>query len=184
MIAPQVFAAEADILVLGDSISASYGLEKPELGWVSLLQQKLKEQGRSVEVFNASIAGITTEEALSRIDAWVAQKKPSILIIELGTNDQLRGISPGKVQANLEAIISKSKASKILILGANALGHYPQFAKVYADLATQPNRLWVPDFLSGIANNPDLMLPGDEVHPNSKAQPILLQTVWEKLSRF
>jgi acyl-CoA thioesterase-1 len=173
------------ILVLGDSISAGYGLEKVDQGWVSLLQQKVRPQG--IDVANASISGETTAGGLARIDGLLSRHRPDIVILELGGNDGLRGLSPKQMESNLAAMVQKSRAAgaKVLLLGMRIPPNYgtrftEMFRKVFADIAEREGAVLVPFLLEGIGGNDDLM-QADRVHPRLEAQPLLLERVWPKL---
>jgi acyl-CoA thioesterase-1 len=175
------------ILVLGDSISAGYGLENPDLGWVGLMGEKLKKRRSGVAVVNASISGETSFGGIARIDSLLSRHKPAILILELGANDGLRGLSPARMQANLGEIIMRAKAAgaRVLLLGMRIPPNYGKryaemFSGVYPALARQQGATLVPFLMEGVGGR-DHLMQGDGLHPNGEAQPILLQRVWEKL---
>lgn len=179
-------AAEATILVLGDSLSAAYGVPT-EQGWTQLLQQKLAEQGAVYQVVNASISGDTTHSGLSRLPAALAQYTPDILILELGGNDGLRGLSLSKMQSNLTDMIELAHAqdTQVLLLGIKIPPNYgpaytQRFEQVFQTVAEQTGVAFDPFFLAGIADNPDLM-QADGIHPNADAQPLMLAHVWDDL---
>lgn len=179
-------ASAKNILVLGDSISAGYGITA-EQGWVSLLQQKLKVDHQSFQVINDSISGDTSAGGLARIARLLTQYKPHIVILELGANDGLRGLSPITMQANLTEIIKKIQqtGSKVLLLGIRIPPNYGKrytemFYGVYATLAKDLNIAWVPFILEEVALKGNLM-QADGLHPNAQAQPIILETIWPKL---
>jgi acyl-CoA thioesterase-1 len=173
------------ILVLGDSISAGYGLEKIDLGWVALLQEKLRPRG--IAIVNASLSGDTSAGGLARIDTLLKQHRPSVVILELGGNDGLRGLSPKQLQSNLSEMIVRSKAAgaEVLLLGMKIPPNYGKryaemFQNVYPDLAERHGVALVPFLLEGVGGQNHLMQT-DGVHPNRDAQAILLGQVWEKL---
>jgi acyl-CoA thioesterase-1 len=173
------------ILVLGDSISAGYGLEKIDLGWVALLQEKLRPRG--IAIVNASLSGDTSAGGLARIDPLLKQHRPSVVILELGGNDGLRGLSPKQLQSNLSEMIVRSKAAgaEVLLLGMKIPPNYGKryaemFQNVYPDLAERHGVALVPFLLEGVGGQNHLMQT-DGVHPNRDAQAILLGQVWEKL---
>ncbi len=175
-----------NILVLGDSISASYGMTA-EQGWVSLLQQKLQAENKSFQVINNSISGDTSAGGLARIAKSLEQYKPHIVILELGANDGLRGFSPVTMQTNLTEIIKKIQqtGAKVLLLGIRIPPNYGKrytemFYGVYATLAKTLNIAWVPFILEDVALKSNLMQT-DGLHPNAQAQPIILETIWPKL---
>ena len=175
------------ILVLGDSLSAGYGLATGQ-GWVALLQQRLKKQGYGHRIVNASISGETTDGGVQRIDRALATHKPKIVIIELGGNDGLRGLPVTRVRANLDLLITKSRSAgaKALLVAIRVPTNYGaqygnSFQQVYRDLAKQ-YRIGLVSFLSDeVALREDLFLE-DGIHPNARAQPILLDSLWPKLS--
>ena len=185
---PAARAAEPPvILVLGDSLSAGYGLA-PGQGWVALLQQRLKKQGYGHRVVNASVSGETTDGGAARIDLALATHKPAIVIVELGGNDGLRGLPVSRVEANLGLLISKSRAAgaEVLLLAVQMPINYgPQYTsayqKIYDDLRAR--------YKVGVAAlmGPELALDlsyfqPDGIHPNARAQPLLLDNVWVQLA--
>lgn len=176
------------ILVLGDSISAGYGLDNPSLAWVNLLADKIKATGKPWEIVNASVSGEVSAGGLSRLDALLAKHKPGILILELGANDGLRGLPPALMQANLDEIIVRAKksGSKIVLLGMRIPPNYGKrfndlFESVFPALAKQHDAAYVPFLLEGVGGNAKLM-QADGLHPNAEAQPVLMNLVWEKLA--
>jgi acyl-CoA thioesterase-1 len=175
------------ILVLGDSISASYGLENPAQGWVSLLADKLKAANKPWQIANASISGETSAGGLARIDDLLSRHKPRLLILELGANDGLRGLNPSVMQNNLSEIMARAKkiGAKLMLLGMRIPPNYGKrfndlFEAVFPAVAKQYNAAYVPFLLEGVGGNADLM-QADGLHPNVQAQPILMKLVWEKL---
>lgn len=174
------------ILVLGDSVSAGYGLANGE-GWVALLQARLKAQGYGYRVVNASVSGETTTGGLARLPRALGRHKPAIVIVELGGNDGLRALPLETSRKNLEAIIKAAKGSgaKVLLLGMKIPPNYgPRysegFEKVFRDLAKRYKLPFEPFFLEKIALAPGMM-QADGLHPTAKAQPIMLDTVWPVL---
>lgn len=173
------------MLVVGDSISAGYGLDKVEEGWVALLQEKLKPRG--IEVVNASISGDTTAGGLTRLDALLDRVRPGWVLIELGGNDGLRGLTPVQMNANLTAMIDKARAAKarVLLLGMQIPPNYGKryaemFQRVYAEVAQKSGVGLVPFLLEGVGGH-DAMMQADGTHPNRAAQPILLEQVMRQL---
>lgn len=171
--------------MLGDSISAGYGLEKLDQGWVGLLGEKLKPRG--IEVVNASISGDTSAGGLDRVGALLERHHPAILIVELGGNDGLRGLPPAQMEANLDAIVGRARAAgaQVLLLGMKIPPNYGKrytelFEKVYADLAAKRGLPLVPFLLDGVGGH-DALMQADGIHPNQQAQPLLLDQVWRKL---
>ncbi len=171
------------ILVVGDSLSASYGFEV-EHGWVSLLQQRLLEKGYSHQVANTSISGETTRGALTQLPNYLASHKPQIVIIELGGNDGLRGISLKEMQSNLEQMVKlcKEQGADVLLLGMRLPPNYgpeytEKFHALYKTVAEQTEIVYQPFFLEGVAENKELM-QADGIHPKKEAQGRLLDNVW------
>jgi acyl-CoA thioesterase-1 len=183
---PAVAADKPVILVLGDSLSAGYGIPV-EQGWVSRLQQRLDAEGYGYAVVNASVSGETTAGGLERLPRALAKHKPAVVIIELGGNDGLRGLPVTELRANLEALVDASrKAGAEALLAAIRMppNYGPQytgkFYAVYETLAREQKVPWVPFFLEGIALREDLF-QDDGIHPDLDAQPILLDNVWPVL---
>jgi len=176
-------AQEPTILIVGDSLSAGYGIDVDQ-SWATLLQSRLEDQGYEHRVVNASIGGETTEGGATRIDQALEIHGPALVILELGGNDGLRGIPASRMQDNLENIILKSEASgaAIVMLGIRIPTNYGRryreaFEKVFRDLASQHDIPWIEFFMEGIAFNEDLM-QSDGIHPNAAAQPLLLDNAW------
>jgi len=174
------------ILVLGDSLAAGYGLERGE-GWVDLLQQRLDESGRTIELINASVSGETTSGGLSRLPDLLELHKPDMVLLELGANDGLRGIPLTIVEANLNKLVelvNATDASTIMLgnrLPPNYGPRYTQeFFELFQEVAAVHDLPLVPFLLDGVATDWDLM-QADGLHPNAEAQPIILETVWQVL---
>ena len=179
-------AAAGTVLIVGDSISAAFGLDTRQ-GWVSLLEQRLKTEGFDDKVVNASISGDTSAGGLARLPALLSAHKPELVILELGGNDGLRGQLPTQLQQNLAAMIDSSRASgaKVLLLGMQLPPNYGRrytdaFARVYSTLAEEKNVPLVPFFLKEIGGVPGMM-QGDGLHPSVAAQGKLLENVWPTL---
>ena len=175
------------ILVLGDSLSAGYGLAPGE-GWVTLLQQRLKKEGYGHRVVNASVSGETTDGGVARLDRALATHKPGIVILELGGNDGLRGLPVARVEANLGEIVAKSRAqgAAVLVLTVNMPTNYgpkytESFHKVFENVGARREAgvvgLMSPQMAVDLA-----WFQPDGIHPNARAQPLLLDNVWAKLS--
>ena len=188
-----LFGAQAraapTILVLGDSLSAAYGLPL-ERGWVSLLQQRLLAEKSPYRVINASISGETTSGGLYRIDALLASHKPKIVIIELGANDGLRGLALDATQANLDALIRRARKNhaQVLLIGMRLPPNYgpaytEQFYRLFETLALKYRIQRVPFLLAAIAGK-RAYFQTDGLHPIAEAQPLLLDTVWPVLKRM
>lgn len=183
-LAPPAFAAPPQvILVMGDSLSAGYGID-PAQGWVSLLQQRLKAQGYDYTVVNASVSGETSGGGLTRFPQTLASAKPGIVILELGANDGLRGLPVQGMHEDLAKMITQSQTAgaKVLLVGMllppNYGGPYTQaFATSFKDLAKQYHLPLVPFLLAGVAEHREL-LQGDGLHPLPKAEPQVLDNVW------
>lgn len=184
-------AKQQTIVVYGDSLSAAYGINQHE-GWVSLLQQRLKSSTNmsvaTSKVINASISGETTSGGLSRFAEMLNAQKPDIVILELGANDGLRGLSPIDTRKQLEAMIQQAvkNHAKVLLLGMKIPPNYglkysQQFSENYAFLAKKYQLPLVPFFLDGVAGNPALV-QADGLHPTAAAQPQLLENVWPALN--
>lgn len=176
------------IVVLGDSLSAEYGLARGS-GWVALLEQRLAQQKIPASVFNASISGDTTSGGRSRLPAVLAAQKPTHLIIELGGNDALRGLPLKQTRENLEAMIRAGRAAgaKVLLVGMQMPPNYgpvaEQFAALYGELARQEKTALVPFLLAGVADRPDAdaWFQPDRIHPLARAHPLMLDNVWPAL---
>lgn len=174
------------ILVWGDSLSAGYGLKSGE-AWPTLLQTRLKDEGFRHTVVNASVSGETSAGGRSRLPAALEQHKPSIVILELGANDGLRGLRPQLMAENLTAMIDAARAagSQVLLVGMHMPPNYGaaytrRFAQTFTDVAQARDVPLVPFLLDGFADQPELFLP-DGIHPTAEAQPRVLDTVWQGL---
>jgi acyl-CoA thioesterase I len=188
-------AAEANtIVVYGDSLSAAYNIEQDE-GWVALLQQRLNKQNLSkkklnYQVINASISGETTSGGLSRFADMLKTQKPNIVILELGGNDGLRGLSASDTYKNLDSMIQQAKAKNatVLLLGMKIPPNYGlkysrQFSDNYQNLAKKHQLKLVSFFLEGVAGNQDL-IQADGLHPTAAAQPKMLENIWPILVKM
>lgn len=185
---PSLFASPsmAKILVLGDSLSAGYGIALEE-GWVSLLQERIQKHHFAYEVVNASVSGETSGSGLARLPALLAEHQPVIVILELGGNDGLRGHPINVMRQNLEKIIAASQAAnaQVLLLGMHIPPNYGArytrtFHQAYIDLAKKYQLSFVPFFLDQVANNAALM-QSDGIHPTAEAQGTMLDHVWPTL---
>ena len=182
-------SSNSTILVMGDSLSAEYGISRGS-GWVKLLEGQLQKQGSQWLVFNASISGETSAGGLTRITSLLQQKKPRIVMLELGANDALRGLSVDETEKNLSKMIQLSKQSgaKVLLFGMQIPPNYGQdytkkFKDLYSKLATQEGVELIPFFMAGVVTNADLF-QADKIHPNEKAQPILYKNVWGAMAPY
>ena len=191
---PQAWAqAKAPvILVVGDSLSAEYGVKRGT-GWVSLLQEKLKAANRSEIMVNAGISGDTTAGGRSRLPALLRRHQPTIVIIELGGNDALRGMPLSTTQANLAAMAraSREAGAQVMLVGMEMPPNYgarytQQFRDLFKTVAKEENTALVPFLLAGVADRPDALtlFQSDRIHPNESAQPILADNVWPTLQKL
>ncbi len=185
LVASSAQAAQT-IVVFGDSLSAAYGIQ-PNTGWVALLENKLKQQNSAYKVVNASISGETTSGGLSRFNQMLKTHQPNIVVIELGANDGLRGLSLSDMQSNLNSMIklAKAKNATVVLLGMRIPPNYgiqytQKFNAIYATLANQYKLNLVPFFLDGVAGNRTLVQE-DGLHPTAAAQARLLENIWPKL---
>jgi acyl-CoA thioesterase-1 len=185
-------AAPQTILVVGDSLSAEYGLARGA-GWVNLMTEKLAKEKISARVINASISGDTTSGGLSRLPALLTQHKPTIVIIELGGNDALRGMAMGQTEKNFSQMTQQSTKSgaKVLLLGMQVPPNFgPAYAKeftaVYQQVAKSNKAALVPFFLKGVADAPNSreLFQADGIHPLAAAHPIMLANVWPELAKL
>jgi acyl-CoA thioesterase-1 len=174
------------LLVLGDSLSAAYGLPAEE-GWVSLMEQELKQRRLADKVINASISGETSSGGLQRLPRLLADYRPDLVLLELGANDGLRGTPLQVMEQNLRRMVELSQAAgaEVILIGIRIPPNYgPQYTQrfysIYPDLAQEYQLPLVPFLLEGVALKPQLM-QSDGLHPTAAAQPILLQTVWPHL---
>ena len=181
--------AQPLILVMGDSLSAEYGLPRGS-GWVKLLEKQLQQDASPWQVFNASISGETSSGGLTRLPSLIESKKPKIILLELGANDALRGLTIDQTESNLRKMISLSKKSgaKVLLFGMQIPPNYgqqytKQFKELYAKLASQEQIDLLPFFLEGVANNKDYF-QADNIHPNVSAQSILYKNVWGAMAPY
>lgn len=179
-------AVAGTLLVVGDSISAAFGLDSHQ-GWVALLEKRLEQEGFEHSVVNASISGDTSAGGAARLSALLAEHQPALVIIELGGNDGLRGQPPAQLQQNLASMVEKSRqaGAKVLLLGMRLPPNYgvrytTAFAQVYADVAAQEQVDLVPFFLEGVGGVPGMM-QADGIHPGEPAQALLLDNVWPSL---
>ncbi|WP_323053962.1 arylesterase [Stenotrophomonas rhizophila] len=177
----------AAVLVVGDSLSAAHNIPAAS-GWVNLLQQRVKQQiTPPPAIINASISGETTAGALTRLPGLLEKHRPSVVVIELGGNDALRGLTPAQLRGNLEKMIvaSQKAGAKVLLLGIDVPPNYgpayrQRLRQTYAELARQYEVPLLPFLLEGVALKPNLM-QADGLHPTAAAQPQVLDNVWPLL---
>jgi acyl-CoA thioesterase-1 len=189
---PSAAPGTPTILVLGDSLSAEYGLQRGQ-GWVALMQARLAQQKIAAQVVNASISGDTTSGGRSRLPALLAQHKPGVVIVELGGNDALRGLPLAMTQDNLQAMVTAAKAAgaKVLLVGMQVPPNYgqsygKQFADSFSQVAKMQQVALVPFLLKGIADGPDAlkMFQADRIHPVAAAHPMILDTLWPAVKKL
>jgi acyl-CoA thioesterase-1 len=179
-------ALATTILIVGDSLSAAYGMPV-EQGWVALLQQRLARECPACRVINASISGDTTATARARLPQALAGHQPDIILLELGGNDGLRGLSLQAMQQNLAAMIETATASgaRVLLLGVRLPPNYgplytEKFHAVYRQLTDEYAVALVPSIVDGVGTRPELM-QADGIHPNAQAQPYIADRIWKQL---
>ena len=183
-------AAAPLILIVGDSLSAEYGLPRGS-GWVALLQARLAQQKIAAGVVNASISGDTTSGGLARLPTLLRDHKPGLVILELGGNDALRGLPLDATRANLAEMtrLAKAAGAKVLILGMQLPPNYgraygDRFAALFAEVARAEGAALVPFMLKGVADGPqaEAMFQADRIHPLASAHPTILANVWPVLA--
>jgi acyl-CoA thioesterase-1 len=179
-------AWSSSILVMGDSLSAAYGMPQQQ-GWVALLDQKLEKNGFSYEVINASISGETTHGGLTRLPGALDQYKPELVVLELGANDGLRGAPLALIERNLTRLIAQARAAgaQVLLLEMRIPPNYgPRysdgFTALFEKVAQMQDVPMVPFFMAPVVLQPELM-QDDGLHPNEQAQPVLLDQLWQPL---
>ncbi len=177
------YSAPKTVLVLGDSLSAEYGLARGA-GWVALLERKLKAEKIDARIVNASISGETTSGGRARLPALLDQHKPQVVVIELGANDGLRGLPVAAAEANLRqmATMSQKQDAKVMLIGMRMPPNYgraytERFFSMYENLAKEVKAPLVPFMLEGVADKPALF-QADRLHPNAQAHPIILNNIW------
>ncbi len=181
--------ARPRLLVVGDSLSAEYGLKRGS-GWVQLLQDRIDQNKLAFRVVNASISGDTTSGGRSRLPALLKQHTPQVVVIELGGNDALRGLPLDMTRANLSAMTQAAQAAgaRVLLLGMEMPPNYgaryaQEFREVYPSVAREHKAALLPFFLKGVADGTDPLrwFQSDRIHPNEQAQPLMLDHVWPAL---
>jgi acyl-CoA thioesterase I len=190
--AKPVATAASTILVVGDSLSAEYGLKRGT-GWVPLLEKQLASEKKSAKVVNASISGDTTSGGRSRLPALLVQHKPNTVVIELGGNDALRGLPLDMTAQNLAAMTQAAKkaGAKVLLVGMQVPPNYgsrytADFARLFGQVAKAEQVALVPFFLKGVADVADAAsrFQADRIHPNEQAQTQMLANVWPELKKL
>ena len=185
-------AATPTVLVVGDSLSAEYGLKRGT-GWVALLEAQLAKEKMAAKVVNASISGDTTSGGRSRLPALLAQHRPSHVVIELGGNDALRGLPLAMTETNLSQMVQAAQkaGARVLLVGIQLPPNYgadygSKFAALYEKVARQHRAAVVPFFLKGFGDGPDAAryFQPDRIHPTERAQPLMLANVWPELKKL
>ncbi|GAB3538640.1 arylesterase [Noviherbaspirillum agri] len=183
LLATTAYSASNTVLVLGDSLSAEYGLTRGS-GWVPLLEKRLKDERINASIVNASISGETTGGGRVRLPALLERHQPDVVIIELGANDGLRGLPLSAAEANLRTMITESRSAKakVLLVGMQLPPNYgkeytEKFITLFSSLARSTGTPLVPFLLHGIADQPH-MFQSDRIHPAAEAQPIMLENIW------
>jgi acyl-CoA thioesterase-1 len=180
------------ILVVGDSLSAEYGLRRGS-GWVALLEQRLAKERLAARVVNASVSGDTTSGGRSRLPALLAQHKPAVVVIELGGNDALRGLPLDMTRDNLAAMTAAAQqaGARVLLAGMQVPPNYGadysrRFASVFTEVAQAHKTALVPFLLKGVADgkDPTALFQADRIHPKEEAHPLILATVWPELRKL
>jgi acyl-CoA thioesterase-1 len=181
------YSAPKTVLVVGDSLSAEYGLVRGS-GWVALLEKKLKSEKIDAAIVNASISGETTSGGLTRLPALLAQHKPEMVVIELGANDGLRGLPVASAEANLRSMVTlaQKNRARVLLVGMRLPPNYgraytDKFSGMYKQVATELKAPLVPFMLEGVAQEPYMFQP-DRLHPLATAHPIILANIWPTFS--
>ena len=174
------------ILIVGDSLSAAYGIPV-EQGWVALLQERLDSRDYPYRIINASISGDTTANARARLSQALASHKPDVVLLALGGNDGLRGLSLAAMKSNLAAMISsvQETGAQLLLIGVQLPPNYgprytEKFQAVYRELAAEHDLALLPSLVDGIGTEQNLMQQ-DGIHPNVTAQPLIRDHVWEAM---
>lgn len=185
----QTNSAPKTILILGDSLSAEYGIER-DSGWVALLEKRLAEKKFNNKVINASISGETTIGGKSRLQALLSIHQPYIVIIELGANDAIRGLDLEATTSNFKEMIAMAQAEKaqVLLVAMRIPPNYgkaytEKFFALYASIAKESKSNLVPFFLQGVADKPEMFQP-DRIHLKAEAHPTMLNNVWAQLQRL
>jgi acyl-CoA thioesterase-1 len=192
MLPAQTQASPKTVLIVGDSLSAEYGLRRGS-GWAALLEQRLASEKIAARVVNASISGDTTSGGRSRLPSLLKQHSPSVVVIELGGNDALRGLPLASTEDNLTAMTRAAQAAgaRVLLVGMQVPPNYGtdyanKFAGLFEKVAQAQKAAVVPFFLKGVADGADplRLFQADRIHPREEAHPIMLANVWPELRRL
>ena len=181
------YSAPKTVLVVGDSLSAEYGIARGA-GWVALLERKLKAEKFPATIVNASISGETTIGGRTRMPALLDRHKPDIVVIELGANDGLRGLPVASAESNLRAMVdmAQNKKAKVMLIGMRMPPNYGRaytesFFNMFKKISTETRSPLVPFMLEGVADKPALFQQ-DRLHPTAAAHPIILNNIWSTFS--
>lgn len=184
--ATSAYSASKTVLVLGDSLSAEYGIPRGA-GWVTLLEKRIKAERIDADIVNASISGETTSGGKARLPALLEQHRPSVVVLELGGNDGLRGLPLSAAESNLRSMITQAQnaKAKVLLVGMQIPPNYgreytEKFSAIYKKLSQDTKIPLVPFLLEGVATQPQLF-QADRIHPVAEAQPIMLNNIWPQL---
>lgn len=184
--ATSAYSASKTVLVLGDSLSAEYGIPRGA-GWVTLLEKRIKAENIDANIVNASISGETTSGGKARLPSLLEQHRPSVVVLELGGNDGLRGLPLSAAESNLRSMIMQAQnaKAKVLLVGMQIPPNYgreyaEKFSSIYKKLSHDTKIPLVPFFLEGVATQPQLF-QADRIHPVAEAQPIMLNNIWPEL---
>jgi acyl-CoA thioesterase-1 len=184
--ATNAYSASKTVLVVGDSLSAEYGISRGA-GWVALLERRMKDQNLAASVVNASVSGETTSGGRTRLPGLLSKHKPNVVIIELGANDGLRGLPVAAAESNLRAMVDASQqaGAKVLLVGMRMPPNYgrdyaEKFFAMYGTLSKDVKVPLAPFMLDGVAQKPELFQP-DRLHPLAQAHPIILGNIWPYL---
>ena len=194
---PSVKASQGDtsgkvVLIVGDSLSAEYGLTRGT-GWVNLMSQQAAKESVKVKFVNASISGDTSSGGVSRLPQLLSSHKPHLLVVELGGNDALRGLSMNMTQQNLITMAREGKKSgaKVLIVGMQVPPNYganytQQMAQTYQKVSQETGAELNNHFLKGIADDPDPLrwFQPDRIHPNEGAQSLMMKNIWPQMKKM
>jgi acyl-CoA thioesterase-1 len=188
----QAAPAGRTVLVVGDSLSAEYGLKRGE-GWVALLEQRLAQEKIAAKVVNASVSGDTTAGGRSRLPALLSQHRPTHVVIELGGNDALRGLPLANTEDNLRWMVEAAQkaGAKVLLVGMQVPPNYGsdytnRFEAVFGKVAQERKTALVPFLLKGVADGPNAtaLFQPDRIHPRAEAHPKMLDNVWPELKKL
>jgi len=179
-------AIAGTVLIVGDSLSAAYGMPV-EQGWVALLQKRLASEQPGWQIVNSSISGDTTANARARLPQAMQRHQPEVVVLELGGNDGLRGLSLERMKANLADMIAMihDNSARVLLIGVQLPPNYgpvytSRFHAIYRELAEEYDVVLLPSMVEGVGTRSDLM-QGDGIHPNVRAQPMIAERIWQRL---